>query len=65
MNGTNADLNHRPDGRKYEGGWANGKQSGTGTYTNAKGEVIIAEWKDGKKVTTQGSSNRGAKKKGK
>ena len=39
----------RPDGRKYEGEWLNGKQHGKGLYTNSKGEKKEAIWKEGKK----------------
>ena len=42
----------RPDGRKYEGEWKDGKQSGKGTYYNIKGEAIVGEWKDGKRIVT-------------
>lgn len=41
----------RPDGRRYEGEWANGKQSGKGTYYNGRGEIINGKWKDGKRIT--------------
>ena len=40
----------RPDGRRYEGEWKNGKQSGKGTYYNIRGEAIVGEWKDGKRI---------------
>ena len=66
LNGTpfNALQSYRPDGRKYEGEWANGKQSGKGTYTNTKGEVAVGEWKDGKRVgakeTGSGKTKKGA-----
>ena len=29
----------RPDGRKYEGQWLNGKQDGVGTYTTSSGKT--------------------------
>ena len=41
---------NRPDGRIYDGEWVNGKQHGIGSYTNAKGVKIEAEWREGKKV---------------
>lgn len=40
----------RPDGRKYEGGWHDGKQHGKGIITNAKGQSMEGEWKEGKKI---------------
>ncbi len=39
----------RPDGRRYEGEWLNGKQHGHGLYTNAKGEKREGQWINGKK----------------
>jgi hypothetical protein len=39
----------RPDGRKYEGQWSNGKQNGKGYYTDEHGVRKLALWKDGKK----------------
>ena len=50
-------LNNRPDGRKYEGEWLNGKQSGSGTYYTEKGEVINSIWKDGKRVNSGETNN--------
>ena len=29
----------RPDGRKYDGAWLNGKQDGVGTYTTSGGKT--------------------------
>ncbi len=61
------DIN-RPDGRRYEGLWANGKQNGKGMFTNKQGETIEGEWKDGKKVsaaptdTVSPAKTAGAKK---
>lgn len=40
----------RPDGRKYDGQWVNGKQEGQGTYTNEKGVTRVGDWKEGKCV---------------
>ena len=40
----------RPDGRVYNGQWENGKQHGFGSYINAKGVKVEAEWNCGKKV---------------
>ena len=57
-NGKNRALLYvRPDGRRYEGEWANGKQHGKGTYTNAKGQRKEALWKDGKKDKWINSNN--------
>ena len=39
-----------PDGRKYEGGWKNGKQHGKGTYTATSGKSKTGEWEDGKRI---------------
>ena len=60
-------TNCRPDGRKYSGGWLNGKQSGTGAYTNNRGDTVTAEWKDGKKISSQSNptNNKGKKAAGK
>ena len=38
-----------PDGRKYEGGWLEGKQHGRATYTNNKGVVKAGIWENGKR----------------
>lgn len=43
-------LRSRPDGRKYEGEWRNGKQHGKGRFTNLKGVVEEATWLEGKRV---------------
>ena len=40
----------RPDKRKYDGGWLNGKQHGRSTYTNNKGVVRIGLWENGKRI---------------
>ena len=37
------------DGRKYVGAWENGKQHGTGQYTNQQGVVRFGEWYEGKR----------------
>jgi len=37
----------RPDGRKYIGGWFNGKQHGKGTFIAANGQKKQGEWKNG------------------
>ena len=50
-------VNNRPDGRKYEGEWLNGKQSGSGTYYTEKGEVITSIWKDGKRINSGETNN--------
>ena len=56
-------INHyRPDGRRYEGQWKNGKQSGRGTYYNSKGEVTNGEWKDGKCINTENSNTKSGNK---
>lgn len=39
-----------PDGRKYDGGWLDGKQHGFGKYYSSSGEIKYGEWKDGKRV---------------
>lgn len=48
----------RPDGKKYEGEWYNGKQNGRGFYQNSKGVVRLAEWKDGKKIKWISDDNK-------
>ena len=40
----------RPDGRRYEGFWGNGKQHGKGIYYNAEGRRKEGEWNEGKRV---------------
>ena len=40
----------RPDGRKYEGQWLNGKQHGVGVYTSASGKSKKGEWSEGKRI---------------
>ena len=37
----------RPDGRKYEGEWKNGKQHGVGVYTSSSGKSKKGEWSEG------------------
>jgi len=49
---------NRPDGRRYEGQWKDGKQSGTGTYYNAKGESTTGEWRDGKRISSKNSASK-------
>ena len=39
----------RPDGKKYDGKWLNGKQHGKGTYYSVRGEKREGVWKDGKR----------------
>jgi len=41
---------YRPDGRKYDGDWKNGKQHGEGTYTSATGKTKRGEWSEGKRI---------------
>ena len=41
---------NRPDGRKYEGEWKNGKQHGNGKATNSKGESREYKWAEGKRI---------------
>jgi hypothetical protein len=41
---------YRPDGRKYEGDWKNGKQHGVGIYTSASGKTKKGEWSEGKRI---------------
>ena len=43
-------CNPRPDGRRYEGGWLDGKQHGKSTYINAKGVVKVGIWEHGKRI---------------
>ena len=38
---------YRPDGRKYDGDWANDQQHGKGIYITANGEKKIGIWKNG------------------
>lgn len=40
----------RPDGRKYEGQWENGKQHGIGTYTTSGGKTKRGRWQEGKRT---------------
>lgn len=40
----------RPDGRKYDGQWLNGKQDGVGSYTTASGKTKQGQWKEGKRM---------------
>lgn len=41
---------NRPDGRKYDGQWLNGKQDGVGNYTTASGKTKQGSWKEGKRI---------------
>ena len=41
---------HWPDGRRYEGYWANGKQHGQGRYIVSNKEVKVGIWEDGKRI---------------
>ena len=43
-------IKNRPDGKKYEGNWAKGKQHGRGVYTNRKGEIVEGEWNQGRRL---------------
>jgi hypothetical protein len=43
-------IQNRPDGRKYDGDWFDGKQHGIGRYTDINGKTIEAEWNMGRKV---------------
>jgi hypothetical protein len=43
-------IRYRPDGRKYDGEWKNGKQHGIGVYQSASGKTKKGEWADGKRV---------------
>jgi len=47
-----------PDGRKYEGGWRNGKQHGIGTYTSASGKTKQGEWQEGKRLHWLSSNDK-------
>ena len=40
----------RPDGKKYDGGWKDGKQHGQGKYTNSKGVEREGIWENGKRT---------------
>ena len=40
----------RPDGKKYDGNWSEGKQHGKGLYTNVKGVSREGEWENGKRI---------------
>ena len=39
-----------PDGRKYDGTWADGKQHGVGTYIKADGTNKKGNWVFGKRI---------------
>ena len=41
---------HRPDGRRYCGGWKASLQHGIGLYRKANGKVRMSEWVEGKRV---------------
>ena len=43
-------VGDRPDGRKYEGQWMNGKQHGEGVYTTSNGRTKRGKWVDGKRT---------------
>ena len=47
---SNHKLWGRPDGRKYDGQWLNGKQDGVGTYTTSSGKTKQGQWKEGKRI---------------
>ena len=38
-----------PDGRKYEGGWLEGRQHGIAHYTKNNGKVKKGIWENGKR----------------
>ncbi len=40
----------RPDGRKYDGQWLNGKQHGEGVYTTSNNKTKRGQWVDGKRT---------------
>ncbi len=40
----------RPDGRKYDGEWRDGKQHGRGVFITAAGKKREAEWGEGKRL---------------
>jgi hypothetical protein len=41
----------RSDGRKYKGGWKNGKQNGEGEFLqNASSQWKKGQWSEGKRV---------------
>ena len=40
---------HRPDGRRYDGGWKEGKQHGRSKYTNKEGVTRIGIWENGRR----------------
>jgi hypothetical protein len=40
----------RPDGRKYDGEWHDGKHQGKGFFILANGKKREAEWSNGKRV---------------
>ena len=42
-------LGDRPDGRKYDGGWLEGKQHGQANYTNKDNVVKVGIWENGKR----------------
>ncbi len=50
LSGILKQMKLRPDGRRYEGCWMNGKQDGRGVYISHNGEEKQGEWKDGKRV---------------
>jgi hypothetical protein len=40
----------RADGRRYEGGWKNGKQHGKAKYFLPDGTLHVGVWEDGKRL---------------
>ena len=40
---------NRPDGRRYSGGWLEGKQHGQSKYTNKDGVEKVGIWEYGKR----------------
>ena len=47
------------DGKKYEGGWRDGKQNGQGTQTWLDGRKFVGEYKDGKTWNGTGYDKNG------
>jgi len=43
-------FNFRPDGRKYEGEFSEGKQHGEGLFTEIGNQPKRGLWKDGKRT---------------
>ena len=40
---------YRPDGRKFDGGWKQGKQHGEGLYTTRAQDLKRGTWNDGER----------------